>query len=102
MLDHAKQALVAGVDLPPAGRIMLATRVASLHHLQSKALTLLAQQATPDEKQAIEQVLRVCQARCECLGKLQHKCTAPDTCKKCTPEAYRRVVMSLPDQPLPR
>lgn len=101
MLDHARDALVAGTGLSAASRNMLAARVASLHRFQGEALEHLEEQVTPQENQVIQSVLQVCRRRCECLAELQHKCKTPKSCEKCKPEVYMRVVMRLPVQAAP-
>ncbi len=64
MLNEAKMALDAGLELPEVSRGLLNCRVASLSQFQKYTLEQLEKRASPEEKQDLKAYLDICCLRC--------------------------------------
>jgi len=64
MLNEAKMALDASIELPEVSRGLLNSRVASLSQFQKYTLEQLEKRASPKEKQDLKTYLDICCLRC--------------------------------------
>ena len=64
MLNEAKMALDASIELPEVSRGLLNSRVASLSQFQKYTLEQLEKRASPEEKQDLKTYLDICCLRC--------------------------------------
>jgi hypothetical protein len=64
MLNEAESALRTGLELPAAGRDLVAARVANLSDLQARTLERFLPSAPPHEKHMLTSFIQVCKERC--------------------------------------